>query len=135
MVVNWDDEGEDGEVSLPYGAKTVWAWGGIGIGPWNDDVEERYVEDAVEGNGLVVWGFDAARGDEGMSNSSTILSSSSISSKLALELDRDLWKESTAIPVPLPHSLKLDERVRAMGVLHGWVFFERPRSGIRIWRP
>lgn len=131
--MNWDEEGEDGEVSQPYDAKALWVWGDVGMGPWNDDVEERYVEDEVEGNGFEKWGFDAVRGDDGMSNSSTILSSSSISSKPAFELDRDLWRESTAILVPLPQSLKLDERVRAMGVLHGWVFFERPRSGIRIW--
>lgn len=130
--MNWDEEGEDGEVSLPYDAKAVWVWGDVGMGPWKDDVVERYVAEEVEGNGFEIWGFDAVKGDEGMSNSSTILSSSSISSKQALELDRDLWRESTAIPFPLPHSLMLDERVRAMGVLHGWVFFERPRSGIRI---
>jgi len=129
--VKWDEQGDDGEGSLAYDAKVGWVWDDICVGPWNDDVGEKYVEDGEGGNPFEKWGFDGATGDDGMSNSSTILSSSSMSSKQAIELDRDRWRESTAILVPLFHPLDLDG-VLAMGVLHGRVFLERPRPRLGI---
>jgi hypothetical protein len=130
VVVNWDEQGDDGEVSVVHDANVGWVWEDIGVGPWNDDVVEKYVEDDDEGNPFEKWGFDAITGDEGMSSSSTILSSSSMSSKQAFELDRDLWRESIVILVPLLHPPDLDEGVCEMGVLHGRGFLERPRLGV-----